>query len=106
MTAPEATDETVRVGATTFFDGAFADAAGALTEAGRGAVVASFPDEFQQEETMSAADALEAYWRGLYGQYGPPERVGDVSAGGDTAIVELLFEGGTATPTAATRQPR
>ncbi len=89
-------EETVRAFATRFVDRSFADAADLLTEDGREAVVESFPDEFR-EGSMDAEDALERYWRGLYGQYGDAEAVGEVSVDGDDATVAFEFEDGAET---------
>jgi pimeloyl-ACP methyl ester carboxylesterase len=100
-------EATVRAFANLFGAGSFAEATDRLSDDGRAAVVASFPEAFRDEEAMDAADALEAYWWGLHGQYGPFEGVGDVRVDGDDdgdgdddeVAVELAFEGGTMTAT-------
>lgn len=69
--APGAGENAIREFVTHFVDGATDQAAALLSEAGRSAVVESFPDGFGGAE-MDAEDALEAYWWGLHGQYGPP----------------------------------
>lgn len=97
MVPTSETEDTVREFATRFIDGSFAKTTRLLTEEGRESVVESFPEEFQGGEEMDVEDALEAYWRGLYGQYGNPEGIGEISVDDDEAIVELLFESGTAT---------
>ena len=85
----------------------FEDAAAALSDAGREAVVESFPESFG-DEGMDAKDALEQYWWGLYGQYGEFEEVGDATVensesdegGADSEVaVELVFEDGSETAT-------
>jgi hypothetical protein len=65
---------------------AFADAADQLTDDGSERLVSSFPSEFGADVADPEA-ALEAYWRGLYAQYGDFEGVGDVAVGdvGDDA---------------------
>lgn len=85
-------ETTVREFATLFADGAFADAADLLTEHGRTAVVASFPDEFR-EGSMDAEDALEQYRWGLYSQYGE-FRTSEVCADDETRVV-FGFESGS-----------
>jgi pimeloyl-ACP methyl ester carboxylesterase len=94
---PDAPAETAREFAERFAaDDADAarDAADLLSDDGREAVVDAFPEDFQFGDT-TAADALEEFWYGLYGQYGPVEAVGDVDADGDDATVELVFADGT-----------
>jgi dienelactone hydrolase len=81
-----------------FADEAFADAADVLTADGRTAVVESFPDELQEGE-MDATDALEAYWWGLYCQYGEVESVDDVTAAGGEVTVTFEFADATETAT-------
>jgi dienelactone hydrolase len=99
MTATSDATETAREFATRFLDGEFADAADLLTEGGHEAVVESFPEAFREPE-MVATEALKTYWWGLYGQYGEPEGVGEVTVDGDdAATVELAFEAGTETAT-------
>ena len=71
-----------------------AEAAALLSADGREAVLAAFPEGFPGGE-MDAEDALEAFWYGLYGQYGDSEGVGDVDADGGTVTVELRFTDGT-----------
>jgi hypothetical protein len=88
-------ENTAREFATRFVDGSFAEAARLLTERGRTSVIESFPEGFRDGSRMDVEDVLEAYWRGLYGQYGPSEGVGGVRADGDEVAVELRFEGGT-----------
>jgi hypothetical protein len=90
------TEAVARAFATRFLDESFADAADRLTEDGRTAVVDAFPEEFRDEE-LDAEDALEAYWWGLYGQYGPSNGVAAVTADGDEVTVRLEFEAGTET---------
>lgn len=70
------------------------EAADLLTEEGRGAVLDAFPDELHFGE-VDPEDALEGFWYGLYGQYGPFEDIGDVAIKEGTATVELLFADGT-----------
>lgn len=99
MSATSDATETAREFATRFLDGEFDAAAALLTEGGHGAVVDSFPEAFREPE-MEAAEALKQYWWGLYGQYGEPDGVGDVTVGDDgEAAVELTFETGTETAT-------
>lgn len=93
-------EDTAREFATRFVDGAFVEAADLLTEDAREALVESFPDEFQQGP-MDAEDALEGYWRGLYGQYGDAKEVSEVRVDGHDAIVEFAFADGTETATVA-----
>jgi hypothetical protein len=97
MPSPDDTEAVVREFATLFADGSFAAMADLLSEAGREAVVESFPDEFREAESMAPEDAFEAYWRGLYGQYGGFEGVGAVRPDGDGATAELTFEDATVT---------
>lgn len=98
MAPPSDVEATTRAFATRFLDESFADAAALLTEDGREAVVESFPEAFRDPE-MTAADALEQYWRGLYSQYSVAEAVGEVRVDGDKATVTLAFENGTETAT-------
>ena len=84
----------VREFATAFGTGAFAEAADRLTEGGREAVVASYPDEFR-DESLDTEDALERYWWGLYGQYGDFEGIGNVAVDDGAATVPLRFANGT-----------
>jgi len=72
---------------------AAAEAADLLSDDGREAVVAAFPEDAQFGE-LDAEDALEEFWYGLYGQYGEAEGVGDVTATGDGVTVELRFADG------------
>ncbi|SFK83842.1 hypothetical protein SAMN04487950_1361 [Halogranum rubrum] len=90
--------EAARTFATRFLDESFADAADLLTDDGREAVVDAFPDEFREEE-MTAEDALEQYWWGLYGQYGASSGVGEIRVDDDAATVVLDFAAGTETAT-------
>lgn len=71
-------------------DGAVEGAAELLTEDGRDQVVDAYPDEFQ-EGPVDAEDALEGYWRGLYGQYGVFRGVGEVDPTLPEVAVELRF---------------
>jgi len=73
---------------------AAADAAALLSEAGREAVLDAFPAGVQFGE-LDAEDALEEFWYGLYGQYGEPEGVGDVTVNGDEVSVKLVFTDGS-----------
>ncbi|MWG36033.1 alpha/beta hydrolase family protein [Halomarina oriensis] len=84
-----------------FLDESFEEAAAMLSPAGRTAVVESFPEGFADDE-MDATDALEAYWWGLYGQYGPPDGVGETSVDGAVATVTLTFDEGTESATIPT----
>ena len=93
MVPPSDAEETAREFASRFVDESFADATTSLTEDGRAAVVESFPDEFRGGP-MDAEDAFESYWWGLYGQYGPPKGVGEVSVDGAEATVAFEFEDG------------
>ena len=70
---------------TLFVDGRFAEMAHQLLEDGRESIIESFPEEFHEEEKMEVENALEAYRRGLYGQYGNPESIGDVRSDGSPA---------------------
>lgn len=91
-----------------FLDRAFADATDLLADGGGDAVVDAFPDAFTEEST-TAEDALEAYWWGLYGQYGDPEGVEvrdaedvETDSDGEAAnalALEFAFADGTETAT-------
>lgn len=83
----------------------FSDATELLAEGGEEAVVDAFPDAFTEPST-TAADALEAYWWGLHGQYGDPEGVDAGAAPDDgddgtqaAVALEFAFADGTATAT-------
>ena len=91
-------EATVREFAAAFGDEAFADAVELLAEDGRDRLVDSFPDEFQ-DGRIDADDALGQYRRGLHGQYGEFEGVGDVTAEDGAATVSLRFADGGVTAT-------
>ncbi|MFB6268864.1 MAG: alpha/beta fold hydrolase [Halobacterium sp.] len=92
--ASDSVRDAAREFAVRFVEESFADAVDLFSEDGRGAVVESYPDGFQRGE-MDAADALEQYWYGLYGQYGDFEGVGGVDADGSEVTVELSFADGS-----------
>ena len=71
-------------------DGAVEGAAELLTEDGRDQVVDAYPDELQ-EGPVDAEDALERYWRGLYGQYEEFQGVGEADTTLPEVAVELRF---------------
>ncbi|WP_256301493.1 alpha/beta hydrolase family protein [Haloarchaeobius salinus] len=96
MTDTSAAAGTARTFARRFLDGEFDPATDLLTEDGHEAVVESFPEAFREPET-DAADAFEAYWWGLHGQYGEARGVREVTVDGDEAAVELSFEAGSET---------
>ena len=101
MVSTSDTEAVARRFTTRFLDESFADAADLLTEDGRTAVVDSFPEEFRDEE-MDAEDALEQYWWGLYGQYGPSNGIAAVTDDDDDEVtVRLEFEAGTETASVA-----
>lgn len=91
------TDDTARSFATRFLDGSFAETAELFTEEGRESVVKSFPAMFQEKDELGPSGILEAYWRGLFSQYGAAKNIGDVSVDSHEVTVELQFESGSAT---------
>ncbi|MFC4550529.1 MULTISPECIES: alpha/beta hydrolase family protein [Halorussus] len=88
-------EDAAREFAARFGDRAFADATELLTEDGRERVAESYPAEFR-DGSLTAEDALERYWWGLYGQHGDFEGIGDVSEDGDVAV-EFEFANGRET---------
>ncbi|WP_255149214.1 alpha/beta hydrolase [Halorarius halobius] len=73
------------------------EAADLLSEAGRERVVDAYPEAFR-DPPFDAEAAIEGYWWGLYGQYGPPEDV-EVSVDGAEATATFAFGGATETAT-------
>jgi pimeloyl-ACP methyl ester carboxylesterase len=90
----EAVDDRAREFATRFTDESFADAADVLSEAGREAVVESFPEDFERFPVEDAATALRRYWYGLRTQHGEFQAVGDVTVSDAVATVDLAFAAG------------
>lgn len=99
MTGGGDAEQVIEAFARQFVDGSFDESAALLSADGRRAVVESFPDGFQ-DDSMGAADALEAYWFGLHSQYGETEgyavtlgeRIGEDQREG---TVEFAFEAGS-----------
>ncbi|ELY97612.1 hypothetical protein C482_13354 [Natrialba chahannaoensis JCM 10990] len=79
--------------AVAFGRGQFTTAVGLLSEDGHEQLVASYPDQFQDGELEPTA-ALEAYWRGLYNQYGEFVDVGAITVDDADVMVELCFVDG------------
>ncbi|WP_336038016.1 alpha/beta hydrolase family protein [Halobacterium yunchengense] len=90
----DASTSTAREFAERFLEEAFSDAAELLAADGRDAVVDAFPEGFRRGE-MDAEDALTEFRYGLYGQYGPVEGVGEVTADDSDVTVELRFADGS-----------
>lgn len=88
MHRPRRDEEAARGFGTLFLDRRFADAVEMLTETGRRTVVESVP-EIHQAAISTPGDALEEYWWGLHGQYGPPESVAEVAVREDETTVRF-----------------
>jgi pimeloyl-ACP methyl ester carboxylesterase len=90
---------TARKFASRFIDREFADATSLLADEGNEAILDSGPDFFTEED-LGPAEALEAYWWALHGQYGQPVAVDDVTVQDDNRVeVTFGFENGTESAT-------